>query len=1174
MRILMLFAAIMQFLNFMPPQQKPAITIAQNAVQITFPKTAAFSVSMTSKEKITDVELIYGTDERTCSDVQALVVPEFTPGKSVRVSWKWEMEDSGSIAPGSEIWWQWKATNEKGETVTSEKKTIIWLDKIHPWKVKEDKNIRIHYYQITDQLATEFLKTALDAQEKLKTDTGMETTDTVDLFMYKTNKEMRDSMLYEQEWTGGMAFTDSQKIVIGIDEKNLDWTKTTEAHELTHVLVGNYTFTCLWTTPTWLEEGLAVYAEGEADDSTKEEFDKAKENNDLISFHILSASFSSDSDTVGLSYSQSFYMVKYLIDTYGRDKINNLLKTLSEGTTVDDAMKKVYGFDLNGFEKEWRKSINVPEAKWAADAEKPTPVPTQIPTMQPISNSQDAAQATEPAADETPLPTGTAEASLPIAIGSTGSGTGTGISLDSSNGPSSQGPNMAPTILAILGSLMACLVTFILTRSRNRRSGVVLTLAVLVFASVVMGATPAKASPLTAAPTKYPQLPTATLYTPPPAEKGVYLNTTRGISLEIPKIARIDTSRASSNYLFRIDLSNNSVIGHLFVNPLRTGKSLQEMATDIRNTELDGLIDIKHLEDKEVEMDDGTKGWLMVSEARNPEAIQKLKISFLTVRGFTSTITLMLFSSRDTYDYFQDVIESLNTSIKVIAPVINGYKRDELLIVDGSETDNPAENDPATSRGSSGFSNVFSGLVTYDTNLNIKPDLAESWDISEDGLVYTFHLHPEAVFHNKRPVTADDIVYSWERAANAKTKSETVMTYLGDIQGIKDMHEGNAEHISGLKVIDEHTLEVTLDKPVPYFLLKLTYPTSFVVDKENVEKSKTWYRLPNGTGPFRLIRWDARQAIYYERFEEFYGDKPKLRAILTLLYQGTSMQLYEGGVTDYTYIAYDDLVRFKDSSEPMHDQLQSNTNMCTGYITIDVTQPPFDDVKVRQAFAMTVDKEKYINVVTDNAVLPAKGLYPPALPGYNKNSKGLEFNPEKARALLQESKYGNELPPITFSVSGYGNSVGERVSALAQMWRENLGVTITVQNIDPEYYLDVLDSGKHGQLISEGWCADYPDPENFADVLFHSDNEMNRGNYSNPELDKLLEDARVEKDTAKRIQMYQQAEEIIINDSPVIFLTHSNSYALVKPYLQGFVGTPIDVPLERYMWIDAEKFTK
>ena len=1166
MRILMLFAAVMQFLNFMPPQQKPAITFAQNMAQLTFPKTAAFSATISSGETITDVELLYGSEKRTCSDVQALVVPEFTPGKSVRVSWKWEMEDSGSIAPGSEVWWQWKATNEKGEKVTSEKKTIIWLYKIHPWKVKEDKNIRIHYYQITDQLADEFLKTALDAQEKLKTDTGMETTATVDLYMYKTAKEMRDSMLYEQEWTGGMAFTDSNKIVIGVVDTDIEWTKFTEAHELTHVLVGNYTFTCLWTTPTWLEEGLAVYAEGDPDDNTVEVFENAKKNDELISFHILSASFSSDSKLADLSYSQSFYMVKYLIETYGREKINNLLKTLSKGTTVDEALSTVYGFNLNGFEKEWRKSINVPEAQWAADAEKPTPVPTEIPTMRPVTNSVSTGPAAEPAADATPLPTGTAEASLPIAFG------GTRNTPGSSNGPSGQSSDMTPPILAILGSLMVCVAVSAFAHFKNRRMGVVLTITLITIASVILGVTPARASSLPAAPTKYPQLPTATPYTPPPLEKGMYSNASSGISLKIPSNARIDTSRASSNYFFAMNLGSNAVLGHLFSYPLRAGKTLQQMAEDIRDNEMQGLVDMTHLESKEVELDDGAKGWLTVSEGQNPSEKITLRLSFMTVRGYSSAITLMLFAPPDNYTRFQENIDALNKSMKVSAPAVNGYSRNEILIIDGSETDNPAENDPATSHGSADFTYVFSGLVSYDTKLNIKPDLAQSWDISSDGLVYTFHLQPAAVFHNLRPVTANDVVYSWERAASPKTDSDTVLTYLGDIQGIKEMHEGTAEHISGLKVIDDHTLEVTLEEPVPYFLLKLTYPTGYIVDKENVEKSKTWYRVPNGTGPFRLIRWDARKAIHFERFEQFYGEKPRLKAMLILLYQGTSMQLYEQGNIDYTYIGYDDLVRFKDPAEPMHNQLQSNTNMCTGYVTFDVSQPPFDDVKVRQAFSMAVDKEKYVNVIMENGALPAKGLYPPALPGYNKNTPGLEFNPEKARALIKESKYGDgEMPPIIFSLSGYGSSVSEGVSALAQMWKENLGISITVQNIDPEYYQEVLDSGKHGQLISEGWCADYPDPENFADVLFHTGNAMNQGNYSNPDLDTILEEARVEKDPVKRIEMYQQAEKIIINDSPVIFLTHSNSYVLVKPYLQGFVGTPIDVPLERYLWIDAEK---
>jgi oligopeptide transport system substrate-binding protein len=164
------------------------------------------------------------------------------------------------------------------------------------------------------------------------------------------------------------------------------------------------------------------------------------------------------------------------------------------------------------------------------------------------------------------------------------------------------------------------------------------------------------------------------------------------------------------------------------------------------------------------------------------------------------------------------------------------------------------------------------------------------------------------------------------------------------------------------------------------------------------------------------------------------------------------------------------------------------------------------------------------------------------------------------------------MPPITFSISSYGSSVPESISAMTQMWEENLGVKITILNIDPEYYQDVLDMEKHGQLISEGWCADYPDPENFADVLFHTGAEMNRGHYSNPEVDKLLEAARVEEDVTKRMGIYSQAEKLIVMDAPAIFLTHSKSFVLVKPYLQGFVSAPMDIPFERFLSIDGTKF--
>jgi oligopeptide transport system substrate-binding protein len=199
-------------------------------------------------------------------------------------------------------------------------------------------------------------------------------------------------------------------------------------------------------------------------------------------------------------------------------------------------------------------------------------------------------------------------------------------------------------------------------------------------------------------------------------------------------------------------------------------------------------------------------------------------------------------------------------------------------------------------------------------------------------------------------------------------------------------------------------------------------------------------------------------------------------------------------------------------------------------------------------------------------------LYPPGLPGFNTALQGLSYNPAQARQLLVQSKYGgsNGLPPIVFSNMGIGSYISADVAAMAEMWEQNLGVTITVENLEPNYYYDQIYLGNHGQLFSGGWCADYPDPENFADVLFHTGSSQNNGGYSNPQLDALLESARIEQDVTKRIGMYQQAEQIIVDDAAAVFTFYSLSYQLVKPYVKGYVFTPIDIPIERYMWIEGK----
>lgn len=493
----------------------------------------------------------------------------------------------------------------------------------------------------------------------------------------------------------------------------------------------------------------------------------------------------------------------------------------------------------------------------------------------------------------------------------------------------------------------------------------------------------------------------------------------------------------------------------------------------------------------------------------------------------------------------------------------------QALVLAGGESTNPREYDPATTHGS-GDKRVFSGLVSFDPHLNLVPDLAETWDVSADGLAYTFHLRQNAKFHDGRPVTAADFVYSWERALRPALASDTALTYLGDIVGARDLANGQTEHLAGVQALDDHTLQVTIDAPKPYFLLKLTYPTAFVVDRANVESGADWFRRPNGSGPYKLIEWKRFEQMTYQANPDFYLGAPSIPYIIVKLYAGDSQRMYEVGEVDISSVY--SIERFLDPTEPLHKELVTGVSLCTGYVVFDVTQPPFDDVNVRRAFSMAFDRRKYIEVVLSGHALPAGGPFPPSLPGFNVSLKALPYDPEQARALLAQSKYGGAegLPPITYTDAGIGSYVGADVAALAQMWQQVLGVQITVENLEPNYYYDRIYAGQHGQLFSGGWCADYPDPENFADVLFHSASQQNNGGYVNAQLDALLEAARVERDVTKRIEMYQQAEQIIVDDAPVLFTVHWLSYELVKPYVKGYVYTPIDIPIERYLWLDGK----
>ncbi len=464
---------------------------------------------------------------------------------------------------------------------------------------------------------------------------------------------------------------------------------------------------------------------------------------------------------------------------------------------------------------------------------------------------------------------------------------------------------------------------------------------------------------------------------------------------------------------------------------------------------------------------------------------------------------------------------------------------------------------------------IFSGLVRLDQDLQVQPDLAERWDISDDGTTYTFHLNPNATFHDGRPVLAEDVKYSWERALNPDTASIVAENFLGDIVGAKDMSRGRATAISGVTVVDDLTLQVTIDAPKQYFLYKLTYPTSFVVDSKQITANpRRWTQKPNGTGPYELREWKLGERIVLEAYDRNHLGPPTLKTVRIDLSGGSALIAYEDGDIDITGVGLDDLERIQDPADKLNAEYQTTPRMSLDYIGFNVQVPPFDDPKVRQAFAMAVDREKIAEVILKSAIPVANGILMPGVPGYTESDKTYPYDPERAKELLAESKYGNELPEITLAESGAGATVGPTTEAIIQYWKDNLGVTVQIQQAESGTFFDDIDEGRY-QMFHLGWIMDYPDPEDILDILFHSKSRQNNTRYESADIDAKLEQARIEADIEKRLTLYQEVELALIEDAAWIPMFYDVGHLLVKPYVTGYELPPAII--ERFRDVEVNR---
>jgi oligopeptide transport system substrate-binding protein len=453
---------------------------------------------------------------------------------------------------------------------------------------------------------------------------------------------------------------------------------------------------------------------------------------------------------------------------------------------------------------------------------------------------------------------------------------------------------------------------------------------------------------------------------------------------------------------------------------------------------------------------------------------------------------------------------------------------------------------------------IFGGLVTIDENLKLAADIAQNWDTSADGKTYTFHLRQDAKFQDGRAIKARDFKYSWERACNPATRSSTAATYLGDIVGVKEMIAGQASEISGVVAVNDSTLQVTITDPRTYFLYRLTYPVSFVVDEQNVKGGGDWWRKPNGTGPFKLKDWTVGSQLVLARNSSYYGKVASLDSVVFHMLAGIPMNMYETGDIDVAGVSYIYIDKVTDPAGSFHDQLITTTELSFYYIGFNTSKPPFDDPDIRRAFAMALDKDKLVSLVFVDTVQKAGGIVPPGISGYNETLQTPGFDVAAAKELIKQSKYGDvsKLPAITFTTAGQDGAAATYLQAIIYQWQQNLGVDVQIRQLEPDRYYYALKQEKD-EMYDLGWIADYPHQQDFLDVLFHSNRDMNYGEYSNSQVDTLLDRAGVELDTAKSVSLYQQAEQLLIDDTACIPLYFGRNYYLVKPYVKGYQPTPL-----------------